>query len=491
MNVLILPMLIPLLAGILLVFPRKKIKLQRSISLLAMLISCGVSIWILQEIGKTGVQRLDFGGWKPPYGILFVADSFSMLLVTTTCLVGSICLMFTFSSIGEKLEQMYIYPFMLIMVAGVNGSFLTGDVFNLFVCFEVLLIASYVLIALGGKRQQLKASVKYVAINILSSWLFLVGIGYLYGSVGTLNMAHISQRVAESGQTPLFTAISILLLLVFSIKAGLLLYFWLPGSYGAPPPAIAAFFGALLTKVGIYAIFRIFTLIFYHQPQITHTLIGILAIATLIGGGLGAIAYSDIRKILAYNVIIAVGFIMSGLAIFTVPSMQGSVYYLIHDMIAKALLFLIGGIIIMVTGTARINRMSGLIGNYPVLGVLFFLTVLSLSGIPPFPGFLGKVLIGQGAIEGGSYILLACVFLSSLLVLYSLIRIFLQCFWGETIMIKEEQQPLKRTWILPCVLFAALSLSLGVGAEAVAVHIQLAAEVLMNPQIYIDAVMTP
>ena len=233
---------------------------------------------------------------------------------------------------------------------------MTGDLFNLFVCFEVMLVASFVLISLGGTKTQLKESIKYVAINVISSWFFLVAIAYLYGHVGTLNFAHLSQRIAEVGQGPLLTTISIIFFLVFSLKAGLLLYSWLPGSYSAPPPAVAALFGALLTKVGIYAMFRMFTLLFYHEPSITHTMIGVMAGLTLIGGSIGAIAYNDIRQIVAYNVVIAVGFILVGLAVSTQTAIEGSIYYLVHDMIVKALLFLLAGTIIALTGTEKSIR---------------------------------------------------------------------------------------------------------------------------------------
>lgn len=489
-NILILPMIMPLLTGVILVFIRNYIKVQRWLSIGILLCTSIVSIVILQSIQVNGVLRLDFGGWKPPFGILFVADSFSILLVLTTSIVTIICLLYAFASIGKARENMFFYPFVLFLVAGVNGSFLTGDLFNLFVCFEVMLLASYVLISLGGKKIQLQESFKYVGINVLSSWFFLVAIAYLYGTVGTLNMAHLSQRIAETGQTPLLTVISILFLLVFALKAGLFLYFWLPGSYSAPPTAVSALFAALLTKVGIYAMFRMFTLIFYHEPQITHLLIGILACLTLIGGSIGAIAYNNIREIIAYNVVISVGFILIGLAVSTQAGIEGSIYYLIHDMFAKALLFLIVGTMIKVTGTARMDRMSGLIGNYPLLGWLFFIVMLSLSGIPPFSGFIGKILIGQGTIESQSYVLLAVSFISSLFVLYSLLRIFLKCFWGETIISLRDKVPMQKGWIMPCVLFAFATTALGFGGEGLAVYIQDAAYTLLNPDVYIEAVLS-
>ncbi|PAV31575.1 Na+/H+ antiporter subunit D [Virgibacillus profundi] len=488
-NILVLPMVIPVLAGILLIFLRPYIKTQRWISLGVMIANIGISIYILNRIQSEGILRLDFGGWEPPFGILFVADSFSAILVLTTSIVTAVCLLYSFSSIGKAHENMFFYSFVNFLVAGVNGSFLTGDLFNLYVCFEIMLLASYVLIALGGKKIQLKESVKYVAINVLSSWFFLIGIAYLYGTVGTLNMAHLSERIAESGQTPILTVISILFLVVFSLKSGLLLYYWLPGSYSAPPTAVAALFGALLTKVGIYAMFRVFTLIFYHEPGITHTIIGVLAGLTLIGGSIGAIAYKDLRQIVSYNVVIAVGFILVGLAVLTPEAIEGSIYYLMHDMLVKGLLFLIAGTMITLTGMTNIDYMSGLIRNYPFLGWMFFIVMLSLTGIPPFSGFIGKVLVGQGTVDAGAYILLALAFLSSIFVLYSLLRVFLNCFWGETIISEEDEIPMKKGWLIPCVLLTLATIGLGLGAESVAIYVSDAANTLLNPNIYIDAVL--
>ena len=488
-NILVLPMIIPLLTGIILVFLRNSVKTQRVLSIVSSILTIVISIVILNQIQQDGILRLDFGGWVPPYGILFVADSFSMLLVTTTSIVTAILLIYAFSSIGKNYEKMFFYPFVFFLVAGVNGSFLTGDLFNLFVCFEVMLLSSYVLITMGGKKIQLIESIKYVTINVLSSWFFLIGIAYLYGAVGTLNMAHLSVRVAEVGQGPLLTVISLIFLIVFSLKAGLLLYFWLPGSYSAPPTVVAALFGALLTKVGIYAMFRIFTLIFYHETVITQTVIGVMALLTLIGGSIGALAYNDIRKIIAYNVVIAVGFILAGLAMSSEAAYQGAIYYLIHDMIVKALLFLLGGTMIYLTGKAKIGETSGLIRNYPMLGWLFFITMLSLTGIPPLSGFIGKVYMGQGAIETGSFVLLAATFVSGIFVLYSLLRIFLNCFWGETIINEDDDIPFKKGMLIPCVLLAILTVALGIGAEGLAPYVSDAARTLMNPEIYIEAVL--
>lgn len=488
-NLIAFPMVLPLLIGVLLVFFRKNLPLQRWVTVIMLLGNSVISLIILQQIQIDGILRIDFSGWLPPFGILFVADSFAMLLVLTANIVSLVCVLYAIPTIGKRREQLYFYVFVCFLIAGVNGSFLTGDLFNLFVTFEVMLLASYALITLGGTKVQLKESIKYIAINVVSSSFFLIGIAYLYGTLGTLNMAHLSERIAEVGQTPILTVISILFLLVFSIKSGLLLFQWLPGSYSTPPTAIAALFGALLTKVGIYALFRTFTLLFYHEQQITHTIIGIMAGITLIAGCLGAIAYSNIRQIVTYNLIITVGFVLVGLALMNETAMEGATFYLVHDMIGKSLLFLLAGTVIHLTKTERLDEMSGLIRNYPSLGWMFFIVVLSLTGIPPLSGFLGKMLLGQAAIATGSYVLLFVSFLSGMVILYSLLRIFMSCFWGETIISEEEETPLGKGLIFPSAILVVLTFALGLGAEAIAPFIQDAAATLMDPQIYIDAIL--
>ncbi|KOS66199.1 monovalent cation/H+ antiporter subunit D [Lysinibacillus contaminans] len=488
-NIIVLPLIVPVITAILLVFIREHVMLQRIISLVTFVFVAIVSMVLLNEIQVQGVLRIDFSGWLPPFGILFVADSFAMLLVLVANIVSAICVLYAIFTIGERAEKMYFYPFVLLMVAGVNGSFLTGDIFNLFVCFEVMLLASYALISLGGEKIQLREALKYVLINIVASWIFLVALAFLYGTIGTLNMAHISVRVTETGADPLITTVALIFLVVFSLKAGLLLFFWLPGSYSVPPTAVAALFAALLTKVGIYALVRTFTLLFPNNTEVTHTVLAGMAGITIIAGCMGALAGRDVRTIASYNVLIGVGFIVAGLAIGTESALQGVTYYLMHDMVAKAMLFLAVGTMIYVTGETVIDNMSGLIRNYPLFGWLFFLVMCSLAGIPPLSGFLGKVLIGQGAIEGGNFVLLGLGFLSSLVVLYSLLRIFLSSFFGETIISLEDEKPLPKRIVLPLVLLAACTIGLGAGAELMAPYVTDAAETLYTPSIYIDAVL--
>lgn len=323
----------------------------------------------------------------------------------------------------------------------------------------------------------------------MSSAFFLIGVAYLYSITGTLNLAHLSFRIAEAGQDGLITTIALLFLIVFSLKAGLLLFFWLPGSYSVPPTAIAAIFAALLTKVGIYSIFRMFTLVFYHEPQITHLMIGILAAVTMLLGAAGATGYMDVRKILTYNVVISVGFIVAGLVTMTEAGITGSIYYLIHDMIIKALVFLIGGTIILITGTSDLREMSGLIRRHPQLGWIFFIGTLSMVGIPPLSGFLGKVFITQGTFETGYYWLGGIGLLASIFILLSMIKLFMNAFWGETILSEDEEKGSIRGLLFPIALLLVVSLALGIGAEGIQAYIAQATEQLLNPSLYIEAVL--
>lgn len=487
-NLLILPILIPLLTGMVLILFKNHISLHRVVSIVSLLITAVFSVVLMRQIQVSGIQTLQLGGWEAPFGISLVGDMFAVLLVLTTTIVSICCILYAFQSIGNEREQNYFYPLVLFLITGVNGSFLTGDLFNLYVFFEVFLVSSYVLITLGGEKNQLRESLKYIMINVLSSAFFLVGIAYLYSITGTLNLAHLSIRIADAGQDGLLTTISFLFLIVFSLKAGLFLFYWLPGSYSAPPTAIAAIFAALLTKVGIYAIFRMFTLIFYHEQQVTHTFIGMLAAATMVLGIMGAVGYWDLKKILTYNVIISVGFILIGLVAFTLDGFMGSIYYLIHDMIIKALVFLIGGTIIQITGTSNLKEISGLIRTHPALGWMFFIAALSMVGIPPLSGFLGKFLITKGSFTALVFWLGGLGLLASLFILYSLMKIFMNGFWGETILSEDEEKGTTKGLILPIALLTVISVALGVGAESIHTYVTIAAESLLDPNLYISAV---
>lgn len=489
-NFLILPILIPFFTGIMLIFFVKNVPVQRWLSCISAFINVVVSTLLVQKVHINGIQTLDVSSWQAPFGITLVSDMLSALLVLTTSLIAFATVLYSFRSVGIEREKYYYYAALNFLLVGVIGAFTTGDIFNLFVFFEALLMSSYVLLVIGGTKIQLRETIKYILVNVISSALFVIAVGYLYSVVGTLNMAHISVRIGEIGQSGIITVIAVLFLIVFGIKGAIFpLYFWLPGSYYAPPAPVMALFGALLTKVGVYSIMRTYTLFFVTDTGYTHSLLSILAILTVIVGVIGAIAFNDLKKIIIYNIVVAVGVILFGAAVMTPESLTGSVFYLIHDMMIKAALFFLIGIMIAITGTSDLRKMSGLIKRYPGLGWTFFIAALALAGIPPLSGFIGKLFIVQGGIEGKYYWGSGIILLSSLLVLFSIMKIFIHSFWGKPQdFANEDKVPVRKLLIAP-VLLVICSALYGLGSEFVFPYISQAAETLANPNIYIEAVL--
>ncbi|WP_042461367.1 Na+/H+ antiporter subunit D [Neobacillus dielmonensis] len=492
-NLIVLPILIPLLTGAILIFLNKKIVAQRIVAVFSSILTMIAALFIVQKVHNEGIQSLNISSWEAPFGITLVSDMLSALLILTTSIIAFCCLLYSFKSIGEEREKHYYYSVFNFLLVGVNGAFTTGDIFNLFVFFEVMLMSSYVLLVLGGTKIQLRESIKYLLVNVISSALFVIAVAFLYSVVGTLTMAHISERVSQisaDGMPGILTVIAVMFLIVFGLKGAIFpLYFWMPGSYYAPPAPVLALFGALLTKVGVYSITRTYTLFFYHDKGFAFQLLSILAILSIVVGVIGAIAYWDVKKIIIYNIIVAVGVILYGVSVMNPASIKGAVYYLIHDMIIKAALFFLVGIIINLTGSANLKKMSGLIGRYPGVGWTFFIASLALAGIPPLSGFVGKLLIVQGGFEGKSFFGAAIVLMSSLLVLFSVMKIFINGFWGQNQTYEgEEKAPVKWLLIAPVIL-VAISALYGVNSEAILPYIAQAADTLVDPQIYIEAVL--
>lgn len=487
-NLAVLPIIIPLLAGIILAFFPKKLTLVRSLTKVFITINLLVSGFILVTVLTSGSIILETGAWPAPYGIILVADSLSGLLVFTTNIIATACAFYAPHSLSDRKEQYYFYAFFFFLITGVSGAFLTGDIFNLFVFFEVLLMASYALIVLGGDKAQLRESIKYVLINLFSSILFVTAVAFLYAAVGTVNMAQIAQRVQEVDQQGILTTIGILLFFVFATKAALFpLYYWMPNPYIKPNPVISALFGALLTKVGVYSIIRVFSLIFIHKIDLTHEVFIWIAGLSMIFGVIGALSTNNIKLIIAYNIVPAIGFIIMGIGVFNETAVSGSIYYLIHDMIIKAALFLIVGTVAYVAGTSDLRKFSGLIHYYPVLGWLLFVSAFVLAGIPPFSGFIGKLLLLTGALSDDEIAIVIIALVSSLLILYSIMKIFIRGFWG----VKDESFEPKSTkgLIGPIAFLVAISVFLGVGAEFIYPSVENISTYLLDPEIYIDSVM--
>ncbi|MCP3760803.1 Na+/H+ antiporter subunit D [Domibacillus sp. A3M-37] len=489
-NLPILPILLPLLAAVLLMFLSKSVKAQRIVSVIASAATVASAWTVMLKVKSEGIQTVDMGSWPAPFGITLVSDMLSILLVLTASVITLCVVLYSFRSIGSGREAFYYYPIVQFLLLGVNGSFTTGDIFNLFVFFEIMLMSSYVLIVIGGTKVQLRESIKYILVNVISSAIFVIAVGYLYSVTGSLNMAHISSRISEINDEPIITVLAILFLIVFGLKGGIFpLYFWLPGSYAAPPAPILALFGALLTKVGVYAILRTYTLFFYHDQPFTHDILALLALLTMVAGSIGALAYKDVKQILIYNIIIAVGVLLFGIAVMTEESIAGTIFYLVHDMIIKAGLFLLGGIMIYITGTSDLNKMGGLIRQYPSLGWTFLIASFALAGIPPLSGFTGKLLIVRAGFETGEYVGAIVVLLSSLAVLYSVVNLFMDVFWKKPEIPLPETKKQTASLFIPAAALVILSVLYGVGTEAVYPYVMQAVEALIHPEIYIDAVL--
>ena len=466
-NLLIMPMLLPFLCALILVFIKNKNQTSKILSITTMIVSTLISLALLIYVVNHKPIILDFGGWKAPFGIQFLGDSLSLLMVTVSSFVVTLIMAYGFGR-GEKRVNLFHLPtFILLLTVGVIGSFLTSDLFNLYVMFEIMLLASFVLVTLGQSVEQLRAAIIYVVLNIIGSWLFLLGIGMLYKTVGTLNFSHIASRLnhMESNQT--ITIISLVFLVAFSSKAALVIFMWLPKAYAVLNTELAALFAALMTKVGAYALIRFFTLLFDHHPGITHPLLVFMSCITMIIGAFGVIAYKDIKKIAAYQVILSIGFIILGLGSHTHAGVNGAIFYLSNDIIVKTLLFFIIGSLVYISGFRNYKYLSGLAKREPFFGVAFIVMVFAIGGVPPFSGFPGKVLIFQGAIQNGNYIGLALMILTSLLAMYSLFRVMFVMYFGDTDgeEVKFKEIPPHRKGILG--ILVAVVLAMGIAAPVV------------------------
>lgn len=429
-----LPVLIPLLgAAATLVFGRRP-RLQAVISLTALscvLVISGLLLFLADRDGTTAVQ---VGGWPTPIGITLVVDRLSaaMLLVSAfVLLVVSIYGAGQNISDGDEQQPTSIYrPTYLVLTAGVSTAFLAGDLFNLFVGFEILLAASFVLLTVGATEERIRTGIAYVMVSMVSSLIFLIGIGITYAATGTLNLAQLAVRL-EATPSGVRTACYAVLLVAFGIKAAVFpLSSWLPDSYPTAPAPVTAVFAGLLTKVGVYAIIRTNTLWF--PDGAFDDILLICGLATMLVGILGAIAQTDIRRLLSFTLVSHIGYMIFGIGLATTAGLTGAVYYIAHHILVQTALFLAVGLIERQAGSVSLRRLGGLAAASPLLGVLFLVPALNLGGIPPFSGFIGKVtLLEAGAADGSvlAWVLVGGSVVTSLLTLYAVARVWSKAFW--------------------------------------------------------------
>jgi multicomponent Na+:H+ antiporter subunit D len=500
MNILlILPLVIPLTTAAVSLLAWRWRAAQRGLGIVGTAALFAAALLLLSVVWQHGVQAVQIGNWPAPFGITLVADLFSAIMVVVAGLMGFTVVIYSFASMDTPRESFGYYPLLHILLMGVCGAFLTGDIFNLYVWFEVMLIASFVLLALGGERAQLEGAVKYVTLNLISSVFFLTAVGILYGLAGTLNMADLARQLGTETRSGLVTAVAGLFLVAFGIKAAVFpLFFWLPASYHTPPLAVSAIFAGLLTKVGVYALIRVFTLLFTHDVGYTHTLILIIAGFTMVTGVLGAVAQSEVRRLLSFHIVSQIGYLLMGLGLSTPLALAGTVFFMAHVILAKSALFLVSGIMQRVAGTYELKKLGGLYQAYPGLALVFLIPALSLAGIPPLSGFWAKLALVRAGLEVEQYAIVATALGVSILTLFSMTKIWAEAFWkerptgaeGEEIFIASAPSAL--SWFLfflPPIMLATLTVTMGVAAEPFLVVALRAAEQLLHPAEYIRAVL--
>ena len=422
------PIFVPLLGAAFATIAYRHRNVQRAIALISLAVVLALSIVLLVRVEADGVQSLQVGAWPAPIGITLVADMFSVLMLVVSIVTVLAVLVFAIGQPRCDLDQPVFHPVYLVMAAGVSLSFLTGDLFNLFVAYEITLAASYVLLTLGGRREQVRSGMTYIIINVVASTLFVVGIAWVYAATGTMNMADLAGKIGELPDG-VQTALSLFLFIVFGIKAAIFpLFFWLPDSYPTARTPVTAVFAGLLTKVGVYSIIRTQTLMFpEHRPS---TVLLVFAGFTMVVGVLGAIAQNDMKRILSFHIVSQIGYMILGLGLFTVSGIAGAVFFIVHQIPVKTALSLATGLVEQGTGSTALNRVGGLLRRAPLVAAVFLLAALSLAGIPPLSGFVGKLAILEAGIGVESYAIVGIAILVSLFTLFSMVKIWNGVFWG-------------------------------------------------------------
>ena len=443
-----LSVLLPILgAAIAFTLVRKPVS-QIVVTLTTLAVTLALEIWLLADVWvHGGAESVLMGGWEAPIGISLVVDRFSALMLVISSIVVMLVLLFSSAQgVGsdESPQQpvSIFHPTFLILTAGVSNAFLAGDLFNLYVGFEILLVASYVLLTIGGTGPRVRAGVTYVVVSVVSSVIFLIAIAMIYGATGTVNMADVALKIGEL-DPDLQQVLHLMLLVGFGIKAAVFpLSFWLPDSYPTAPAPVTAVFAGLLTKVGVYAIIRTETLLF--PGDRVNTLLLVVSGLTMIVGILGALVQFDIKRVLSFTLVSHIGYMLFGVAVANHIGLTATVFYVVHHITIQTSLFLVTGLIEYRTGSANIERLGSMAKISPLVAVLFLIPALNLGGIPPFSGFIGKVGLVEGGVVNGSglaWVMVAASILTSLLTLIVMMRIWTRVFWRP---IEDAEDPAMR-----------------------------------------------
>ncbi len=482
----LLPVLVaaPLLGAALTLVVGRRLVPQRIVTLSIVAGTAVGAIALLLHVDSEGPVTAQMGGWPAPLGITLIADRFSAIVLSVSTLMLVAVLVYAMAQLGRDAIDWWFHTKYLTLTAGVTLSLLTGDLFNLFVGFEVMLVSSYVLLTVRSTRREIRSTISYVVINLVASALFLVTIAFTYGISGTMNLADLSLRLADVDPAAVQT-LSLLMLVVFGIKAALFpLFMWLPDSYPTAPTPVTAIFAGLLTKVGVFVIIRTQTLLFpADEPS---ALLLFVAGATMTVGVLGAIAQNDVKRILSFHIVSQIGYMIMGLGLLSIAGLAAAVLYITHHIIVKTGLFLVAGVVESEYGSGGLDRTGGLLHRRPVVAALFLPLALSLAGIPPFSGFVAKLALVQEGLALGQGAIVAVSLAVSVLTLFSMTKIWGATFWGEE---KESAGRASRAQLATTGVVLALSLAVAATAGPLGELSLRAAADLMDPSVYVSAVL--
>lgn len=490
-NLLVLPFFLPLLTALLLLGLGRSSRPRRGLNLLALLLHVAVCLLLAFETFTEGPQALNVGLWKAPLGIALGLDKTASLFLVVASLTTFLSVAYAYAEASAERSHPLRDPLIQFLLAGVSLAFITGDLFNLFVSFEVLLIASYALMTLEAENAAIRHAFPYLTINLFGSILFVGATGLVYSLFGTLNFADLSIRSAAMAGDARVTVVVLLLVMVFGLKAGMFPFFyWLPDSYPMMPAALVALYSGLLTKVGIYALFRLLVTAMPHSLDAVHTFLLWAAAPTMVLGVLGALSKNGVRSILSFHIVSQIGYMLLALGLFNIDAAAACLLFVVHQVFAKASLFLIGGTAQILNGSDRLDRMGKLWEAAPWLGGLFLLQAFSLAGLPPLSGFWGKALIVLESLRAGHPWLGAIALGVSLLTLLSMLKIFMTAFWRrESVGPVHTDHPTWRRMQGICATFAVLNLSIGLGANGFLKLSQAAAAELFDGRAYRSAVL--
>ena len=469
------PVAIPLAAAALSMLVRGWPTLQRSVMEVAVVLILGASVLLLTDVRGGHAAMVNFGGWGAPFGVTFVADGLSAALCTVAGVVALAVAIFARADIRARRRRAGFDPLFLAMLAAVNGAFLTGDIFNLYVWFELMLVTALGLVTLDRRRAQVDGAFRYAAMSMMGATFILLGIALLYGETGTLDMARLSVILAGHSPSLTLTASAYLLLAGFVLKAGLFpLFFWLPASYHTAPISVSAILAGLLTKVAFYACLRIFVVVFdvTGSPAVRGlpALFAIIAAVTMIVSVVAAIAQVDIRRLLAFHVIGQVAYLMTGLALVSLLGIAAAIFYTMHTMLVQAGLFLGAGAIARASRGYDLRTAGGLMREHPVFTALFSVLAMSISGVPPLSGFWAKFLIIDAAFRTGSASLAwlgVLALVAGVLTLYSMSLLWAQAFWRTREQERVTTRRIPRAMLAAVAILAAGTIGIGLAVDPV------------------------